>query len=71
MNDPVPIGRGLARLNVRSKAKRARLATVPGVRIESDGRVIMPEWMGASIAMMARTKKRAKRAKQTEIWEKP
>ena len=44
----VPIGKGLYRITVRSRAKRARLALLPEVLIEGE-RVFFPAWLYGSI----------------------
>ena len=44
----VPIGKGLYRITIRSRAKRRRLALLPEVQIEGD-RVIFPAWLYGSI----------------------
>jgi hypothetical protein len=41
---PVPIGKGLFRITVRSKAKLDRLAKIRGVQIDGS-RVIFPGWL--------------------------
>jgi hypothetical protein len=44
----IDIGKGMFRAIVRSKAKRDRLARIPGVQI-SGSRVIFPAWAAAGI----------------------
>ena len=41
---PVPIGKGLFRITVRSKVKLDRLAKIQGVQIDGS-RVIFPGWL--------------------------
>ena len=47
----ISIGKGMCRIIVRSKAKRERLARVPGIVIEGS-RVIFPERLTAGIRMI-------------------
>jgi len=54
-----PIGKGLHRIYVRSKAMRDRLALIPGVQI-SGARVIFPEWMYESITRIVHGKPKKK-----------
>ena len=44
----IKIGKGMCRVTVRSKAKRTRLARIPGVQVKGF-RVIFPEWVAGSI----------------------
>ena len=53
----VDIGKGMCRVKVRSKTKRARIGKVRGVRIAGE-RVIFPRWMTASIERMIRPERR-------------
>jgi hypothetical protein len=41
---PVPIGKGLYRITIRSKAKLEKLAKISAVQIDG-ARVIFPEWL--------------------------
>ena len=41
---PVPIGKGMYRITVRSKAKLLRLAKIPDIQVDGS-RVIFPEWL--------------------------
>lgn len=68
--EAVPIGRGLYRAIVRSKAKRERLALIPEVQIEGF-RVIFPEWMLGNIRLLVEPRSRSKSAEpaQSDLFE--
>ena len=47
----VSIGKGMCRIVVRSKEKRAKLSKIPEVLVEGN-RIIFPEWMTGNIRMI-------------------
>lgn len=57
---PVPIGKGLFRITVRSKAKREKLEAISDVVVEGM-RVIYPEWLHDHIARILTTSPRKKK----------
>jgi len=63
------IGKGMYRITVRSKAKRERLARIPGVRVEGT-RVIFPEWLSGNIRLILNTgtKRKTRKAIQTSLF---
>lgn len=65
----LPIGKGLLRIIVRSKAKRERLAKISEVRIEGS-RVIFPEWLAGNIRRLVepQAKLKAKKPVQTTLF---
>jgi hypothetical protein len=67
--EAVPIGKGLYRIIVRSRAKRDRLALIPDITIKGT-RVIFPEWMYGSIKRLvqAKQKKKTPLPEQTDIF---
>ena len=69
MRDTVSIGKGLIRIVVRSKAKRGRLARIPGVRVEGE-RVIFPTWLAGNIRriMNPPARKRIPEPEQTTLF---
>jgi hypothetical protein len=68
--EAVPIGKGLYRIIVRSRAKRERLAVIPEVQVDGT-RVIFPEWMYGSIKrlMQAQPKRKPSLPEQTDIFD--
>ncbi|MHB9028434.1 MAG: hypothetical protein ACYC9O_06675 [Candidatus Latescibacterota bacterium] len=68
--EAVPIGKGLYRIIVRSRAKRERLALIPEVQIEGI-RVIFPEWMYGSIKRLIQVqpKRKSSLPEQTDIFD--
>ena len=58
----VSIGKGMNRITVRSKDKKARLAKIPEVFVEGD-RVIFPEWMIGNIKMIIEPVQKKKKPK--------
>lgn len=66
----INIGKGIYRLTVRSKAKRDRLAKIPGVQIKGT-RVIFPEWLAVNIERIVDPppKKKDIPAKQTDLFQ--
>ena len=66
---PVSIGKGLYRIIVRSKAKRDRLAKVPGVQVDGE-RVIVPEKLLAQVKSILEPTSRSKSSKpeQTSLF---
>lgn len=67
--DFIKIGKGMCRVIVRSKAKRSRLAKIPGVQV-SGTRVIFPEWVTGNIRRILHPPKKKKTLKpeQTELF---
>jgi len=67
--EAVFIGKGMYRITVRSKAKRERLARMPGVRVEG-ARVIFPERLSGNIRLILnpRTKRKTRKAVQTSLF---
>lgn len=66
----VPIGKGMFRIIVRSRAKRERLALLPEVLIEGE-RVIFPAWLYGSMKRLVDPgpkKKRSPRPEQTNLF---
>ena len=65
----VSIGKGLCRINVRSKEKRKRLARIPDVLIDGN-RIIFPEWLTDSIRSIIEPpiKKKSPIPKQAELF---
>ena len=68
-SDFIKIGKGMYRVIVRSKAKRSRLARIPGVQV-SGMRVIFPEWISGNIRRILHPPKKIKALKpeQTELF---
>ena len=66
----VPIGKGMCRIIVRSKDKRARLSRVPEVHVDGT-RVIFPEWLTGNIRQIVTPRKRKKQPdpEQTELFD--
>ena len=66
----INIGKGMYRLTVRSKAKRDRLAKIPGVQVKGT-RVIFPEWLVVNIRRIIDPpqKKKVTPAKQTDLFQ--
>jgi hypothetical protein len=64
----VSIGKGLWRVNVRSRKKRERLSRTPGVQIEGD-RVIFPEELYGALkyALTRESRKRKQKPEQTRM----
>ena len=67
--EAVPIGKGMFRIIVRSKAKRERLALIPEVQIDGV-RVIFPRWLYGSIRLLVdpRPKRKTKAPEQTNLF---
>jgi len=65
----IKIGKGMCRVTVRSKAKRSRLARIPGVQV-SGMRVIFPEWISGNIRRIIDPpiKKKVLKPEQTELF---
>ena len=68
--DFINIGKGMYRIIVRSKAKRDRLARIPGVQVKGT-RVIFPEWLVVNIKRIVDPppQKRDIPAKQTDLFQ--
>ncbi len=68
-SDFIKIGKGMCRVIVRSKAKRSRLARIPGVQV-SGTRVIFPEWISGNIRRILYPPKKinALKPEQTELF---
>ena len=66
---PVSIGKGLYRIVVRSKAKRDRLAKVPGVQVDGE-RVIVPENLLTQVKSILEPSSRSRSSKpeQTSLF---
>jgi hypothetical protein len=65
----VPIGKGMFRIIVRSKAKRDRLSLISEVHMDGN-RAIFPEWLYNSIKKIVNppVKKRKKQPEQTSLF---
>ncbi|MFC1508262.1 hypothetical protein ACFL60_01075 [Candidatus Omnitrophota bacterium] len=66
----INIGKGMYRITVRSKAKRDRLARIPGVQVKGT-RVIFPEWLVVNIKRIIDPpqKKMETPVKQTDLFQ--
>lgn len=64
----VSIGKGMLRIIVRSKEKKARLSKIPDILIEGN-RVIFPEWLSGNIKMIVDPvrKKKAPKMEQSKL----
>jgi len=65
----VPIGKGMYRIVVRSKAKCERLSLIP--EVQTDGiRVIFPEWLYNNVKKIVNppVKKKKKQPQQTSLF---
>ncbi len=67
--EAVPIGKGMLRIIVRSKAKRERLALIPEIQIDGV-RVIFPQWLYGNIRQLLdnRPKRKSKTPEQTDLF---
>ena len=66
---PVPIGKGMYRIIIKSKAKREKLASIPEIMIDGN-RIIFPEWLLKNLKKILEPKKRKQKIKpnQTELF---
>lgn len=64
----IPIGRGLWRVKVKSKAKREALSKTPGIRVVGE-RVIFPEEMYGAVkgGLLRKSRKRREKPEQMKI----
>ncbi len=69
MKSLVSIGKGMCRIIVKSKAKRARLEKIPEVTVDGT-RVIFPEWMTGNIRKIVNPvrRKKEKKIEQTGLF---
>jgi hypothetical protein len=61
----VSIGKGMSRITVRSKDKKARLARISEVIVEGN-RVIFPDWMIGNIKMIIEPAQKKKQPKMVQ-----